>query len=129
MLTISLHPAAGAVRYCGFDRLSQTPLPMFAHVFRLPPQFRWRNRTIHLERLHHLLQPRKPRHHVMRVLVALVGVMVLAALLVVGVVVGTGMLAVGLTWKLLARRPAQRVPQADVLEGDYRVVTRAALPR
>ena len=102
---------------------------MFAHAFRVPPQFRWRDRTVHFNRLHDLLRPRKPRHHLMRVLVALVGVVVLAALLVVGVVVGTAMLAVGLAWKLVARKPLHRTPQADVLEGDYRVVNRAALPR
>lgn len=102
---------------------------MFSHAFRVPPQFRWRDRTLHFNRLQDLLRPRKPRHHVMRVLVALVGVVVLAALLVIGVVVGTAMLAGGLAWKLMARKTAPRTPQADVLEGDYRVVNRAALPR
>lgn len=102
---------------------------MFAHAFRAPPQFRWRDRTVHINRLRDLLQPRKPRHHAMRVLVALVGIVVLAALLVVGLVVGTAMLAVGLAWKLFARKPLHRAPRADVLEGDYRVVNRAAFPR
>lgn len=102
---------------------------MFAHAFRVPPQLRWRDRTIHLNRLRDLLQPRKPRHHVMRVLVALVGIVVLAALLVIGLVVGTVMLVLGLAWKLFARKPVPRVPRAEVLEGDYRVVDRAVLPR
>ena len=102
---------------------------MFAHAFRIPPQLQWRDRTIHLNRLRDLLQPRKPRHHVMRVLVALVGIVVLAALLVIGLVVGTAMLVVGLAWKLFARKPLHRVPRVDVLEGDFRVVNRATLPR
>lgn len=87
----------------------------------------WRHRAVHLHRLRALLEPRKPRHHVARVLVALVGVAVLAALLVVGVVVGAVMLVAGLAWKLLARRPAP--VRSDVLDADYRVVPRAALPR
>lgn len=103
---------------------------MFAHAFRVPPQFRWRNRTLPLQRIRDLLQPRKPRHHVMRVLVALLGVVVLAALLVVGLAVGLVMLTAGLAWKLLARKAPSRVAQAgDVLEGDYRIVDRAVLPR
>lgn len=102
---------------------------MFAHAFRVPPSFRWRDRILHINRLRDLLQPRKPRHHVMRVVVALLGVVVLAALLVVGLVAGTAMLAIGLVWKLLAPKRVHRKPRADVLEGDYRVVGRAALPR
>lgn len=87
----------------------------------------WRDRAVHLHRLRALLQPRKPRHHAARVLVALVGVLVLAVLLVVGLVVGSAMLAGGLLWKLFARRsvPARREP----LEADYRVVARTALTR
>ncbi len=97
---------------------------MFAHAFR---STHWRHRAVHLHRLRALLEPRKPRHHAARVLVALLGVVVLAALLVVGLVVGAAMLVVGVAWKLLgARRPAAR---PDVLDADYRVVTRTALPR
>lgn len=97
---------------------------MFASAFR---SAHWRHRAVHLHRLRALLEPRKPRHHAARVLVALVGIVVLAALLVVGLVVGAVMLVVGLAWKLLARRPS--APRRDVLDADYRVVARTALPR
>lgn len=97
---------------------------MFGHAFGTS---HWRHRAIHLHRLRALLEPRKPRHHAARVLVALAGVAVLAVLLVVGLVVGAAMLVGGLAWKLFARRPAPA--RRDVLDADYRVVARTALPR
>ncbi len=72
--------------------------------------------------------PRKPRHRVLRVLLALIGVAVLVGLLVVGVVVGGAMLAVGLLARLWRRR-GKPIAAASTrpLEGEYRVVRKPAL--
>ena len=72
--------------------------------------------------------PRKPRHRALRVLLALIGVAVLAGLLVVGVVVGAAMLGVGLLARLWRRRgkPIAATP-ARTLEGEYRVVRKPML--
>jgi hypothetical protein len=72
--------------------------------------------------------PRKPRHRALRVLLALIGVAVLAGLLVVGLVVGAAMLGVGLLARLWRRRgkPIAAAP-ARTLEGEYRVVRKPAL--
>jgi len=71
-----------------------------------------------------MFAPRKPRHPFLRLAVGLLGVLVLALLLVVGVVVGTAMLAAGLARRLLTRRPAPRARGA-VVEAEYRVVDKA----
>ncbi len=72
--------------------------------------------------------PRKPRHRALRVLLAMIGVAVLAGLLVVGVVVGAAMLGVGLLARLWRRRgkPIAAAP-AGTLEGEYRVVRKPML--
>ena len=72
--------------------------------------------------------PRKPRHRVLRVLLAMIGIAVLAGLLMLGVVVGAAMLAVGLLSRLWRRRgkPIAAAP-ARTLEGEYRVVRKPVL--
>jgi hypothetical protein len=78
-----------------------------------------------------LREPRKPRHRIARIGLGLVGVMVLAALLVVGAVVGTAMIVGGLVWRLLRspRRPVQPMARGRVFDGVYRVVARPLLSR
>lgn len=73
--------------------------------------------------------PRKPRHRALRVLLALIGVAVLAGLLVVGVVVGAAMLGVGLLARLWQRRSSKSIASAPArtLEGEYRVVRKPML--
>lgn len=73
-----------------------------------------------------LFAPRKPRHPLARVAVGLLGLALLAVLLVVGVVVGTAMLAFGLVRRALVRRPARPVRQGNVVDAEYRVVDRPA---
>lgn len=65
--------------------------------------------------------PRKPRHPLLRLAVGLLGLALLAVLLVVGVVVGTAMLAVGLVRRLLGRG-AKPQPRGTVVDAEYRVV-------
>jgi hypothetical protein len=76
-----------------------------------------------------LLEPRKPRHRALRVLLGIVGVAVLAMLAIVGIAVGALMLTCGLAYRLL-RGGAQRgrVAPTRVVDGEYRVVARPALP-
>jgi hypothetical protein len=82
-----------------------------------------------LSALRALLEPRKPRHRFLRVLLGIIGVALLAVLAVVGIVIGALMLTCGLLFRLLrggARR--DRVGAARVLDGEYRTVARPVLP-
>lgn len=78
-----------------------------------------------------LREPRKPRHRIARIALGLVGVVLLAALLVVGIVLGGAMILGGLAWRLLrpSRRPVQPMAAGRVLDGVYRVVPRTLLTR
>jgi hypothetical protein len=70
--------------------------------------------------------PRKPRNPLVRVLLGLVGVAILSLLLVVGLVVGAAMVSVGLLRAAFRRRPAPA--RGDVLDAEYRVVTKPGQP-
>ena len=73
-----------------------------------------------------LFAPRKPRHPLLRIGIGLVGLALLAVLLVFGVVIGAGMLAVGLVARAL-RQPRTRPAQADVLDAEFRIVDKPLL--
>lgn len=75
-----------------------------------------------------LLTPRKPRNPVLRVALGLVGVAILAALLVVGVFVGAAMVSVGLLRTALRGRRGRAQPRGEVLDAEYRVVTKPGQP-
>jgi len=72
--------------------------------------------------------PRKPRRTWVRVLLGIVGVAVLLALVFISVFVGIAMLSIGFAVKLLKQRgkPIARDPR--VLDGEFRVVHKQALP-
>lgn len=77
-------------------------------------------------RLRAALHPRKPRHRLMRVALGLVGLALLSVLVFLGLFVGAAMVAAGLAWRLLRTR--QPAAQAQVVEGEYRVVRKPVLP-
>jgi hypothetical protein len=81
-------------------------------------------------RLHAIFAPRKPRHPLVRVFAGLVGVALLALLVVAGLFVGAAMLAAGLLLRLWKQRgkPLARAHDADVVDAEYRVVRKRALP-
>ncbi len=80
-------------------------------------------------RLHELLQPRKPRHPVLRASLGLVGLALLALLVFFSVFVGAAMIAGGLAWKLLRGRAPRAAAAGSVMDAEYRVLRRQALPR
>lgn len=93
---------------------------MFAHAFRFDTS-----------RLHAAFAPRKPRHPLARVVLGLLGIGVLALLVFFSIFVGVAMLGVGLAYRLLqGRKPVLSRPaaQARVLDGEFRVVGKTALP-
>ena len=93
---------------------------MFAHAFRFDSS-----------RLHAAFAPRKPRHPLARVALGLLGIGVLALLVFFSLFVGVAMLGVGLAYRLLhARKPAlaRAAAQAHVVDGEFRVVGKTALP-
>ncbi|GHA89220.1 hypothetical protein [Cognatilysobacter bugurensis] len=82
-----------------------------------------------LSALRTLLEPRKPRHRALRVLLGVVGVLLLAVLAVVGIALGALMLMCGLGYRMLRGSPRrERVTATRVVDGEYRVVARPVLP-
>lgn len=69
--------------------------------------------------------PSKPRHPLLRLVLGMLGVLVLAMLVVVGLFVGLGMLTFAALRRML-RTPAKAAPrQVDlVIDGEYSVVTK-----
>ena len=87
------------------------------------------NRTFPFGQFRTLFAPRKPRHPLVRVAVGLLGLAILGVMVFVGVFVGAAMILVGVAWKLLAQRKSPaRGAAAQVVEGEYRVVRKSALP-
>ncbi|MEP6906413.1 MAG: hypothetical protein ABI858_00290 [Pseudoxanthomonas sp.] len=80
-------------------------------------------------RLRSAFAPRKPRHPLLRLAFGLVGLAVLCLLVFFSVFVGAAMIVAGLAWKLLRQRgkPMAAV-RANVVEGEYRVVRKQAMP-
>ena len=75
-----------------------------------------------------MFAPRKPRHPLLRVAVGLLGLALLAVLVVVGVVVGTAMLAAGLARRLWVQRNKSGASPARVVDAEYRVVRKPVQP-
>ena len=72
--------------------------------------------------------PRKPRSPLLRVLFSLVGLALLALLVFFGLFVGAAMLAFGLLRRAWRPQAKVRASQADVLDGEYRVVNKPGQP-
>ncbi len=72
--------------------------------------------------------PRKPRHPLLRLGIGLLGVAVLLLLLAVALVVGSAMIAIGLARRLLSRDARRPAPDARVVDGEYRVLSKPVLP-
>ena len=69
-------------------------------------------------------QPSKPRHPLLRLVLGLLGLVVLAVLVVVGLFVGLGMLLFA-AFRRMLRGPVAAVPrqaEESVIEGEYSVV-------
>ena len=75
-----------------------------------------------------LFAPRKPRHALTRLLFGLLGLVVLALLLVVGVFVGAAMLVGGLLVRLLRQRGKPVSAHKRVVDAEYRVVQKTGQP-
>jgi len=75
-----------------------------------------------------LFAPRKPRHPATRLLFGLLGLVVLALLLVVGLFVGAAMLVGGVLVRLLRQRGKPMAARKRVVDGEYRVVPRTGQP-
>lgn len=90
----------------------------------------FRSFRFHTTRLHSLFAaPRKPRSPLVRLALGLVGVVLLACLVVVGLFVGTAMVAGGLAWRLLRRGGGSPVRNgAQVVDAEYRVLRKPVLP-
>ncbi len=80
-------------------------------------------------RLRSAFAPRKPRHPLLRLAFGLVGLGLLCLLIFFSVFVGAAMLAAGLAYKLLSQRGKPvAMRNGGVVEGEYRVVRKPALP-
>lgn len=72
--------------------------------------------------------PRKPRNPLLRLLLALVGLALLALLLVAGLAIGSLMLAAGLLRRMFKPAAARPVADTRVVDGEFRVVRKPVLP-
>lgn len=89
-----------------------------------------RARFFHFGHVRQLFEPRKPRHPLVRLGFGMLGLAILALLVFLGVFVGAAMILAGVTWKLLGK-PGKRAAAGsagNVVEGEYRVVDKPALP-
>jgi hypothetical protein len=73
--------------------------------------------------------PRKPRHPLLRIAIALLGLCVVLTLVFVSVFVGVAMLAAGVLVRLLRMRGQPVARDHRVVDGQYRVIAKPALPR
>ncbi len=71
--------------------------------------------------------PRKPRHPLLRLALGLLGLGVLCVLVFFSVFVGAAMIAAGLLYRLIKQR-GKPVARDRVVEGEYQVVRKPALP-
>lgn len=96
---------------------------MSSHTFRFD--------QVHFQsRIRNAFGPRKPRHRLMRFAFGLIGLGLLVLLVMFSVFVGAAMIAAGLLYRLWAGRgkPIARTrADANVVEGEYRLVDRAVL--
>ena len=76
----------------------------------------------------HAFAPRKPRHPLVRLAFGLLGLGLLLLLVFFSVFVGIAMLAAGLLYRLLKQRGKPVARDARIVDGEYRVVGKAALP-
>ncbi|PZU27250.1 hypothetical protein [Stenotrophomonas sp. PS02298] len=88
-------------------------------------------RYVQFAKLRNLFEPRKPRNPLVRIALGLLGIAILAVLVVGGVFIGAAMILGGIAWKLFASRKARAMRKADptVVDAEYRVVRKAALPQ
>jgi hypothetical protein len=73
--------------------------------------------------------PRKPRHPLLRVAIGLIGLGVVLTLVFVSVFVGVAMLAAGVLVRLFRLRGKPVARDHRVVDGQYRVIGKPALPR
>jgi hypothetical protein len=73
--------------------------------------------------------PRKPRHPLLRVAIGLIGLGVVLTLVFVSVFVGVAMLAAGVLVRLFRMRAKPVARDHRVVDGQYRVIGKPALPR
>lgn len=72
--------------------------------------------------------PRKPRHRLLRLLLGVLGLALLLVLIAFGVFVGAAMLGAGALLRLWAVRRKAPARKEAVLPGEFRVVSKPALP-
>ena len=73
--------------------------------------------------------PRKPRHPLLRIAIGVLGLCVVLTLVFVSVFVGVAMLAAGVLVRLLRMRGKPVARDHRIVDGQYRVIGKPALPR
>lgn len=85
-------------------------------------------RVFSSEQFRPFFEPRKPRHPLMKLAAGVLGLAILAVLVFVSVFVGAAMILGGIAFKLLSQRNKRNAAPTRVVEGEYRVVRKPALP-
>jgi len=84
--------------------------------------------NFHFNHFRSVFAPRKPRHPLLRLAFGLLGLAVLCVLVFFSVFVGAAMIAAGLLYKLLRQRGKPVARDARVVDGEYRVIRKPAMP-
>jgi energy-converting hydrogenase Eha subunit G len=71
------------------------------------------------------LPPRHRRNPLLRIAMGILGLGLLAVLVFLSVFVGAAMLAIGVLYRLLRKRPRAPARDPQVVEGEFRVVGRS----
>ncbi|MEJ1096271.1 MULTISPECIES: hypothetical protein [unclassified Pseudoxanthomonas] len=82
----------------------------------------------HFNNFRSAFAPRKPRHPLLRLAFGLLGLALLCVLVFFSVFVGAAMIAGGLLYKLLRQRGKPVARDANVVDGEYRVIRKPAMP-
>lgn len=91
-------------------------------------QFRFDPGSFKAGLLRNAFAPRKPRHPLLRLAFGLIGLSLLLVLVFFSVFVGIAMLAVGVVYRLWKQRGKPIARDVRVVEGEFRVVGKRALP-
>lgn len=75
-----------------------------------------------------LSRPNKPKNALVKIAFSIIGLILILGACVIALIAGMFMLLTGLVLKLVDKKPQRTTKQSDVLDAEYSVVKKTALP-
>jgi hypothetical protein len=75
-----------------------------------------------------LSRPNKPKNALVRIAFSIFGLVIILGACAIALIAGMFMLLTGLILKLVGKKPQRTTRQSDVLDAEYSVVKKSALP-